>query len=57
LVEHVRNAANFIAFGPGAFHVYPRTLWRRTWSATGFELVRELRFTPLVRAMILRRLP
>jgi hypothetical protein len=57
LVEHVRNAANFVAFGPGAFHVYPRALWLRTASATGFELVRELRFTPLVRAIILRRLP
>jgi SAM-dependent methyltransferase len=57
LVEHTRNLANFIAFGPGAFHVYPRKLWLRAASATGFEPAREVPFTPLARAMILRRLP
>jgi SAM-dependent methyltransferase len=55
LVEHVRDLANFIAFGPGAFHFFSRRAWMRNAAAGGFELVREMRFTPLVRAFILRR--
>lgn len=57
LVEHLRNLPNFIAFGPGAFHFFSRRAWMRAASAGGFELVRELRFTPLVRAFVLRRTP
>jgi SAM-dependent methyltransferase len=57
LVEHMRNAATVIAFGPGAFHIYSRKLWLRCAAATGFELTQELHFTPLARALILRRLP
>jgi SAM-dependent methyltransferase len=55
LVEHLRNLPNFIAFGPGAFHFFSRRAWMSNASAGGFELVREMRFTPLVRAFILRR--
>jgi SAM-dependent methyltransferase len=55
LVEHVRNLANFIAFGPGAFHFFSRRNWMRAATAGGFDLTRELSFLPLVHAFILRR--
>ena len=57
LVEHLRNLPNFIAFGPGSFHFFSRKAWMQNASAGGFVLVREKRFTPLVRAFILRRTP
>ncbi len=55
LVEHLRDAANFIAFGPGAFHFYSRRHWRRLAIDAGFEIAHESRMTPFVGLLILRR--
>ncbi len=55
LVEHLRDAANFIAFGPGAFHFYSRRHWRRLAIDSGFEIAHESGMTPFVRLFILRR--
>ena len=46
IVEHTRDTANFVAYGPGAFHFLPRTTWT---SLAGFTLVDERTITPFVR--------
>jgi len=53
LVEHLRNAWNLAAFGPGAFHFFPRNEWLRVASAAGFQLSAEMSRTVFVRALVL----
>lgn len=53
LVEHVRDAANFLAFGPGFLHFHSLASWRRCWESAGFRSVNEFRLTPFVRIFVL----
>ena len=55
IVEHVRDAANFAAFGPGFFHFLPRREWLRLARASGFRIEREETLTPFVRAWLWRK--
>ena len=52
LVEHLRDAWNLLAFGPGAFHFFPRSEWLRVTDATGFQLSEEISRTVFVRAFV-----
>lgn len=54
LVEHVRDAANFLAFGPGFLHFHSPASWRRCWESAGFHCINESRVTPFVRVFVLR---
>ena len=56
VVEHFRDWANFMAFGPGFFHFLPETAWRNAAAAGGFEIRRQFRVTPFVNVFVLRRL-
>jgi hypothetical protein len=53
LVEHVRDAANFLAFGPGFLHFHSPASWRRCWESAGFLALDEFRMTPFVRIFVL----
>jgi SAM-dependent methyltransferase len=53
LAEHVRDTANFLAFGPGAFHFHSPESWRRCWARAGLRAIREFRVTPWVRVFVL----
>ena len=53
LVEHVRDAANFLAFGPGFLHFHSPASWRRCWESAGFRCVDDFRVTPFVRIFVL----
>ncbi len=53
LVEHLRDFANFVAFGPGFLHFHSRESWRRAWEAAGFRLDDEFGVTLWVRIFVL----
>jgi len=53
LVEHVRDLANFLAFGPGFFHFHSPASWRRSWTDAGLRLTDEFRLTPWVRVFVI----
>lgn len=56
VAEHLRNAANVLAFGPGALHFHSRRTWTRCFSRTRFDIHAEFPITPFVRVFVLRRL-
>jgi SAM-dependent methyltransferase len=55
LVEHCRDAANIAAYGPGAWHFYPRPEWQRLARGSGLAPVAHRRMTPLVHALAYQR--
>jgi hypothetical protein len=54
LVEHVRDLANFAAFGPGFFHFHTVASWRHCWEQADFRAASEQRLTPFVRVFVLK---
>jgi hypothetical protein len=55
VVEHLRDLAAALAFGPGILHFFPRSEWLRLGKLAGLELERERRITPYVRVFVYRR--
>lgn len=55
VVEHLRDLAAALAFGPGLFHFYPRSEWIRLGKLANLELEREHSITPWVRVFVYRR--
>jgi SAM-dependent methyltransferase len=55
LVEHLRDAANFVAFGPGFVHFLPRIEWIRLAEHASLARVAEVRVTPWVMALALEK--
>jgi SAM-dependent methyltransferase len=55
LVEHTRDLANFLAFGPGFLHFHSPAAWRRCWEQTGMCCIEEFRVTPWVRVFVLEK--
>lgn len=53
LAEHVRDVANFFAFGPGFLHFHSRKSWRRCWEKAGFRSANEFSVTPFVQVFVL----
>ncbi len=52
LVEHVRDLANFVVFGPGFLHFLPARTWRELAHSSGLKTVGELKLTPFVRGFV-----
>ena len=48
LAEHLRDAANFLAFGPGFLHFHSGANWKRCWEDAGLHAVDEFRITPWI---------
>jgi SAM-dependent methyltransferase len=55
LVEHLRDWRNLLAYGPGAFHFFPRREWLAVCRKSGLEVAREMEITPFVRCFVLAR--
>jgi SAM-dependent methyltransferase len=55
VMEHARDAWNFLAFGPGFLHFFPRHEWRATAQAVGLEVRTEFELTPFVHVFVMRR--
>lgn len=55
IVEHLRDWANFAAYGPGFWHFLPADAWRGVAAQTGFVIERELKITPFVSVFLLRK--
>jgi len=56
VAEHLRDWANFMAYGPGAWHFHSRRTWVRCFARHRFDIHREFSITPFVRVFVLRRL-
>jgi SAM-dependent methyltransferase len=55
LAEHLRDASNFLAFGPGCLHFWSAREWRDNATAAGLTVERELQLTPWINIFVLRR--
>lgn len=55
LAEHLRDAKNFLAFGPGCLHFWSAREWRANAAAAGLAVEREFQPTPWVTVFVLRR--
>jgi SAM-dependent methyltransferase len=55
VIEHLRDCANFLAFGPGFLHFFTRSTWLQTAAAAGLQVRTEKSITPFVRVFIMRR--
>lgn len=53
LVEHIRDVANFVAFGPGFLHFHSRASWSQCWESAGLRAIDEFRITPWVRVFVI----
>ena len=53
VAEHARDGANFLAFGPGAFHFFAPSQWRELGAA--FQLQSEFKITPFVRVWVWKK--
>jgi SAM-dependent methyltransferase len=55
VAEHLRDGANFAAFGPGFLHFFSRRTWARCFARARFVVDREFSITPFIRIFVLRR--
>jgi SAM-dependent methyltransferase len=55
VVEHLRDAANFLAYTIGFFHFHSRRAWLATFRAAGLQVAQEMKITPFLTAFILRK--
>jgi SAM-dependent methyltransferase len=53
VIEHLRDAANFLTFGPGFFHFLPRTALMDGFISGRLSQVAEFRLNPWMRVFVL----
>lgn len=55
VVEHLRDAPNFLAYTIGFFHFHSRRAWLATFRAAGLRVAQEVKITPFLTAFMLRK--
>lgn len=55
LVEHLRDWANFLAFGPGFLHFFSGQTWQNAANAAGLPIPVHRTLTPFVHVFVLRK--
>jgi hypothetical protein len=55
LAEHMRDPANFLAFGPGFLHFHSPASWRGCWERAGLHCVDHFSVTPFVQIIVLTK--
>jgi len=55
VAEHLRDLANFLAFGPGFLHFHSAATWRRAFAGAGLIVEKRFRVTRFVAVYVLRR--
>jgi SAM-dependent methyltransferase len=55
VMEHARDAWNFLAFGPGFLHFFPRRTWRHAALQAGLEVRSEFAMTRFIHVFVMRR--
>ena len=55
LAEHMRDLANFLAFGPGFLHFHSLASWRRCWEPAGLRCLDQFPVTPFVQIIVLTK--
>lgn len=56
VVEHVRDTANFLAFGPGFLHFHSIQSWEKSWESEGLYLIDNFRITLFVRVFVIGKI-
>lgn len=54
MVEHLRDTANFLAYGPGFLHFHSDRRWRESISAAGGVVKLDFAITPFVRCYVIQ---
>lgn len=55
LVEHLRNGANFLAYGPGFLHFFSERIWNDAFVKAGFRPESRFYITPFVKVFVLTK--
>ncbi|HEX8327406.1 MAG TPA: methyltransferase domain-containing protein [Hymenobacter sp.] len=55
VTEHLRDAANFLAYTVGFLHFHSRRSWLATFAQAGLCVEQEIKVTPFVTSFILRK--
>ncbi len=51
IVEHMRDVPNVLAFGWGALHFFPRSVWVSDLERAGFRVESEQHISPFIRVL------
>ncbi len=55
VTEHLRDAANFLAYNIGSFHFHTRSVWNETFASANLEVEREIKISSFVTTFVLKR--
>ncbi len=55
VTEHLRDFPNFLAYNIGFLHFHSPKTWRKTFSASGWTIHKEIKNTPFISTFILKK--